>query len=328
MQSNNMYIGIDGGGTKTEIMMCDEKGVVVARCVGGSTNVKSRSEDAIKQTLKELFHDLFIQADVAYEHVTGVFVSSAGGDRIWDQQRWREWIYDVAPGIRGKIDVHNDAYGALASGTFSMEGTVLIAGTGSIAYSILDGKSRRVGGWGYLLGDEGSGYDLGRQALSKVAHMHDGLMERDQEFMEIILTSLQVESAADVITAVYEDDYPRRKIASLAEHVVILAQAGNATARHIVGKALRSLLELVDEIHSEDVPLVLSGGMFQSAFMRMAFGNLFTKKYPQPQAIIHPDVPPVVGALVCALLMGEEAVTSEVKENLQSSSRSLNRSFT
>nr|WP_272917087.1 BadF/BadG/BcrA/BcrD ATPase family protein [Pontibacillus yanchengensis] len=323
-----MYIGIDGGGSKTEAMMCDEKGVVVARTVGGSTNVKSRSTDAIKQTLKELFHDLFIQADVAYEHVTGVFVSSAGGDRLEDHERWQDWIYEVAPGIRGKMDVRNDAYGALASGTFSMEGTVLIAGTGSIAYSILDGESRRVGGWGYLLGDEGSGYDLGRQALSKVAHMHDGLMELDLEFMQIMLTSLQVDSAAEVITAVYEDDYPRRRIASLAEHVILLAQAGNATARQIIGEALRSLLELVDQVHSEDVPLVLSGGMFQSTFMRLAFCNLFEKKYPHHHAIIHPDVPPVVGALVCALLLGEETVTNEVKENLQSSSRSLNRSFT
>ncbi|KHE66961.1 BadF/BadG/BcrA/BcrD ATPase family protein, partial [Halobacillus sp. BBL2006] len=148
MQSSNSYfIGIDGGGTKTEAFLCDQHGRMMERTLTGSTNLKSRSEKEVYDSIKSMMARF--TNSLHKDNIKGIYVSTAGGDRIEDRTRWKKWIAEVFPDFSGFIVVNNDAYGALASGTFSMEGNVLIAGTGSIAYSVIFGESpQRIGGWG------------------------------------------------------------------------------------------------------------------------------------------------------------------------------------
>ncbi|KMM36864.1 N-acetylglucosamine kinase [Guptibacillus hwajinpoensis] len=324
MQSNKKYyIGIDGGGTKTVGLLCKEDGVILAQSTAGSTNLKSRSEHAVRSAVQNVIKEL--TTDLHVEQLERIFVSTAGGDREEDQLRWKKWINEALSDFRGFIVVKNDAYGALASGTFAMEGTVLIAGTGTIAYSISANATRRVGGWGYLFGDEGSGYDIGRQALRTVASMHDGREKRDETFIAEVLSFLKLRNATELITTIYEDPYPRMKIASLAQVVIQLAEQKNRQATTILNKALDHLMDLTKEIDGEDDKLVICGGLFQSDYFRRCFIEL-RKERKLVGEICYPTLSPAVGACICALISENQSITKQQKENLLSSHQTIDGS--
>ncbi|WP_181347205.1 BadF/BadG/BcrA/BcrD ATPase family protein [Thalassobacillus sp. CUG 92003] len=322
MPSNNgFYIGVDGGGTKTAALLCDETGRVIGASQSGSTSFKSRTESDIYANFQRLTTELMTDAELLADQVTGVFVSAAGGDRQEDKQRWSKMLTSVFSNLES-IEVKNDAFGALASGTFDIAGSVLIAGTGSIAYSTegLNSNAVRVGGWGYLFGDEGSGYDMGRQALSTLALMEDERVPFDSGFSEMVLNSLQVKKPENVITAVYESDYPRHTIASLARPVLDLAADRNTTARMIMNQTLRNLLDLVEAIAlkrpaSRAEPITIVGGLFQSDLFRLAFMKLMHKRQPS-RKVIYPKLPPVAGSLICALIQNGVPITADLKANL------------
>ncbi|TKD70885.1 N-acetylglucosamine kinase [Pseudalkalibacillus hwajinpoensis] len=317
MQSNKKYyIGIDGGGTKTVGLLCDDDGVIVAKSTAGSTNLKSREEVDVRSAIQHVVMEL---TDGLQDRVLeGIFVSTAGGDREEDQVRWKKWIKETLPFFTGYIEVKNDAYGALASGTYTTEGKVLIAGTGSIAYSISGDETRRVGGWGYLFGDDGSGYDIGRQALRMVAAMHDGTEKRDEVFVTEVLSFLQLTSASEMITAIYEDPYPRMKIASIAKVVILLAEQKNLPAMMIMNKAMEQLNELTKAIEGDDDKLVVCGGLFQSEFFRRSFAEMRNERKLMCE-VCYPLLSPAAGACICALISRGRAITDQQKENLLSS---------
>ncbi|WP_226655097.1 N-acetylglucosamine kinase [Guptibacillus hwajinpoensis] len=313
--NKKVYIGIDGGGTKTVGLICNQEGVILSKSVAGSTNVKSRPEEDVRAAIHHVISELML--GVKEGELSGVFVSTAGGDREEDQLRWRKWLTEVLPGYAGGLEVRNDAYGAMASGTFSMEGTVLIAGTGSIAYALDRSDSRRAGGWGYLFGDEGSGYDIGQHGLRTVAMMHDGRANVDEAFCREVLSFLNLKSAPEMITAIYEDPYARMKIASVAEVVIALAEKQNQTALGLVQHAFLKLSELIDAIEVRSGRLVVCGGLMQSPFFRKGFFEELRES--GVSNVFFPTLSPAVGACICALIVNGQSITEERKANLLSS---------
>src|SRR5699024_6065353 len=132
----------------------------------GSTNIQSISFNVIKYHFKNLIYALLNETDTQITELNSIFISSAGGDRAVDKNK-----------ILLALDfIDHDALAALASGSFGDSGMVLIAGTGSIAYNFSSDfkKISRVGGWGYIFGDEGSGFDIGRKAITSVLKQLDG----------------------------------------------------------------------------------------------------------------------------------------------------------
>ena len=312
--NKKVYMGIDGGGTKTVGLICNQDGVILSKSVAGSTNIKSRPEEEVRTAIHQVISELM--SGVKEGELSGVFVSTAGGDREEDQLRWKHWLMEVLPGFTGGLEVQNDAYGAMASGTYSMEGTVLIAGTGSIAYSLDVSGSRRVGGWGYLFGDEGSGYEIGQHALRTVAMMHDGRANVDEAFCREVLSFLTLKSAPEMITAIYEAPYARMKIASVAEVVITLAEKKNPTAMGLVQQAFQKLNELIEAIEVRSGRLVVCGGLMESPFFRKEFLEEVRKNGIN---VFFPTLSPAVGACICALIRNGEPITEERKANLQSS---------
>ena len=130
--SRELFIGFDGGGTKTVCIVGDESGNIVSLASGASTNLKSRPEEEVREVIHHLLSQVLHRTDV--NCVKGVYVSTAGGDRDEDRNRWKNWIFEY--GIKPEhLVVNNDAVGALAAGTKSLNGMVLIAGTGSNDHS-------------------------------------------------------------------------------------------------------------------------------------------------------------------------------------------------
>ncbi|SFL37011.1 BadF/BadG/BcrA/BcrD ATPase family protein [Paenibacillus sp. 1_12] len=149
------FIGIDGGGTKTACMIGDGLGNVLAVCYGASSSIKSNSREAVQEVLLSLIQQVLELSDSSVTQLKGVFLGLAGSDRPEDKVQILSLFEGKLP-ASVVITVHNDAITALSAGTWGEAGIVLISGTGSIAYGFVPEASVhvRVGGWGYLLGDE------------------------------------------------------------------------------------------------------------------------------------------------------------------------------
>lgn len=322
--NNELFIGFDGGGTKTICVIGDEFGNIIASAIGASTNLKSRSPEYVKEVIHELISKVIIRAKTTENKIKGIYVSTAGGDREEDRKRWQEWILEFGLNPE-QLVIANDAVGALAAGTKSKMGIVVIAGTGSICYSVENDnvKPIRVGGWGYLLGDEGSGYDIGIKALKTIVRVHDGRDQKNDAFTGYIIGKLGLDHAEQLVTYIYENEYPRKLIASVAKHVMSLAEQGEPRAVEIIEQAIDSLVEMVcsmadRDVKNKELSLVISGGLFHSAYFKRAFENKVRLK-GFDQEIILPTYPPVVGSYICALLQNGVAITDEVEQNINKS---------
>ncbi|EST54781.1 N-acetylglucosamine kinase [Brevibacillus panacihumi W25] len=300
MQSNKQrkrwVIGIDGGGTKTRAAIADTRGQVAAIMTGDASNPLSRPWTDVEQTLRELIEALLRSVEAGSEDVAALYLGLAGADRALVANQiasafGQEW--------QGRLFVDNDATAALYAGTWGEPGIVLIAGTGSIAYAIDRHEQRhRAGGWGYLLGDEGSGFDLGKQAVVAVLRAFDGRGEATS-LTEALLAHFAIRSPVDAIALIYGSPNPRKELADCSRLVEQAAQEGDAVAKRIIQHAAASLVELVLACQrqlDEPLPVVLAGGLLSA--------DTSLKRELEKKAsfeLCPPVVTPVVGALVAGM---------------------------
>lgn len=326
--NKEIILAIDGGGTKTDLVAGDTNGHILFMVSGPSTNLKSRPAAMVKEDLFRMLDSLFKKNEFSLDEIAGVSVAAAGGDRPEDQDKWKEWfdVYGIKPKI---MTIMNDCLAPLAAATKGKEGVVLVAGTGSIAYYFKeDGGTIRAGGWGYLLGDEGSGYDIGNQALRRVLKHHDRRRMKGDELSASVLEHFGLKHPMELITHIYEASYPRESIASLGKRVVELASKGNDDALDIMMAAICELEGLLSAIHEQDEDsmnssLVISGGLFQSAFFKQAFESSVRSK-GMIQPIIHPVYPPVIGAYMCALIDQKGCIPEKTETNIARSWQNAN----
>src|SRR5690625_5281192 len=148
-------IGIDGGGTKTVAVIANTAGEVKVSSLVGPTNPNVLSFAALKETINNLFHQLRDQAPDAISRVETVFAGISGAGTEEKQNTIKKILMENVPSST-YFQVVPDSINALYAGTFGKPGIVQIAGTGSITYGInRENKHWRIGGWGYLFGDEG-----------------------------------------------------------------------------------------------------------------------------------------------------------------------------
>src|SRR5687768_13904843 len=151
-------LGIDAGGTKTVCQLADENGEVLAEARRGGANLQAVGELEVEKVLHEVMEEALGDSEI---RPSAICLGIAGVDRQDDARVVREIMKRI--GYKARVLVVNDALVALEAGAPDRPGVVVIAGTGSIAYGRnSQGQAARAGGWGYMLGDEGSGYWIGR----------------------------------------------------------------------------------------------------------------------------------------------------------------------
>ena len=162
-------LGIDAGGTKTVCQLADDSGEVLAEARRGGANLQAIGELEVEKVLHDVMEEAIGDLDVS---PAAICLGIAGVDRPDDARVVRGIMKRI--GYKAKLLVVNDALVALEAGAPDQPGVVVIAGTGSIAYGRNDrNQAARAGGWGYMLGDEGSGYWIGRAALRAVLREAD-----------------------------------------------------------------------------------------------------------------------------------------------------------
>lgn len=247
-------IGLDIGGTKTRGVRF-ENGIPVRDESAGSSNVQNVTREQAAANLAELF------GMIGGGEIGQVYAGSGGIDTDEDAQALADLIAPHAPGA--KITVVHDSRLLLAAGGADT-GVAVIAGTGSAAWGKNgDGQEARAGGWGYLLGDEGSGYWLGREAVRhSLRRMNQGL-EPDL-LSRALLNACGVDEPGQLIALFHSPDTGRRYWAQQARLVVEAADAGDETSQALVVQAGRDLAGLAEQAVRQlglEGPVILGSGL-------------------------------------------------------------------
>ena len=259
-----VLIGFDAGGTKTVCQMVDAAGVLLAEARGPGANLQAVGELAVEKTL----HSLMTEVLAGGAAPAAICVGMAGVDRPGDTAIVRGILQRIGRGAR--ILIVNDALIALEAGAPGGPGVAVVAGTGSIAYGRdARGRAARAGGWGYVLGDEGSGYWIGRQALRAVVR------ETDRRGASTMLTAralthFGVTRPQELIREIYAGGVRPSAVASFASEVQAAFEAGDSAAIAILEAAARELVLSARSVvtrlalEGEVFRFVLAGGMFRA----------------------------------------------------------------
>lgn len=259
-----IILGVDGGGSRTLALVADAAGTILGAGEAGSCNHQSVGFAAATEAIQVAKRAALARAALAPDtRLAAACLGLAGAGRPEDQARFMEWAR--ARVLARRCLIVNDAELVLAAGAPEGWGVALISGTGSFCWARApNGRTARAGGWGYLLGDEGSGYDLAIQALRAAAQTADGRAQA-QQLLRAILDYWGLDEPARLIRHIYRPEMTRAEIARLSEVVLKLADARDAEALKIVNQAAAELGKLVTvvarKLELQNPSLAFAGGL-------------------------------------------------------------------
>jgi N-acetylglucosamine kinase-like BadF-type ATPase len=256
-------LGIDAGGTKTVCCLADGDGRVQGQARGGGANLQAEGELGVEKVL----HAVMDEAMRGRPHeVDAICLGIAGVDREGDGAVVRAIMRRI--GARSRVVVVNDALVALVAGVGEDPGVVIICGTGSIAYGRnAREQAARAGGWGHVLGDEGSGYWIGRRALRAVARAADGRGPATA-LTRHVLAHFALARPSDLVHEVYDRQLRHHALAQLARPVQQARDEGDEVATQILEQAAHELVRAARSVvgqlamKDEEFQFVLAGGVF------------------------------------------------------------------
>jgi glucosamine kinase len=290
-----IVIGIDGGGSKTHAIVADETGSSLGEATGPGSAVKPGEEDASADIIVEVARAALDKAGMSDVTPRVLCVGVAGAGR--EQARQALWQAIVSHDVAGDIVVHTDFGIALDDAFGDGPGVLLIAGTGSAAFGRSPaGSTGRCGGWGPIIGDEGSGTWIGRRALSIVSAAADG-RESQTALTGAILTAAELNEVAELIP--WAAAATREQIASLAPVVFSVAEGGDLRANAVISLAVEELMlhirALAQSLFGDDraaVPVALAGGlMTKGSTLRKRLEHRMRAAIPGAQVRPVPVVP-------------------------------------
>jgi N-acetylglucosamine kinase-like BadF-type ATPase len=289
-----ILLGVDAGGSHTRAVAVDGNGNLKAVAQAGCGNYQIIGLDRLEVLIAELVEKLGVSAD----HLG---LGLAGAGRVTERESIHERIRERF-GFRSTV-VATDAQVALTAAHAGAAGVIAISGTGSIVLGRdTQGRERRAGGWGSILGDDGSGHDIGLAALRAVLASRDG-SGATTTLSKSLLGAVNVTDWEQLIPAVQGSEISREEIAALSPVVFAAAKQGDAVAGEIVedaGSALgKQVAAVVRSLEiSGSVPLACVGGVFHE--IGLLWPHL-TAAVGRAGAAVHlcdPLLPPVLGAVL------------------------------
>lgn len=313
----NYVLGIDGGGSKTVCILMNDTHQIIGRGQAGAANYQTIGKAA---ALKSIEAAILQAANTALKSkdvitITAICLGLAGVGRVEDIEIVKSIIkelqnnqslpirWDLQP---SHIVICNDAFIALVGGIGHPVGIVVAVGTGSIVFGRnSQGETKRVGGWGYILGDEGSAYQIAIAGMQAALKAYDG-REKHTRLIEDFQQHLDLASIEDLIAVIYRQGWGVKQIAALAPIVDLAAASGDEVANHIIDDAVQELVKatstVMTTIFTPDVVLeiVTTGSVWQGRCkIHDRFTTAILQKYPQVK-VIFPRYEPAYGACLLA----------------------------
>lgn len=296
-------IGVDGGQTSTTAVVADESGCLLGIGHGGPANHihEPGGGERIRRSLSDAIRGALTMADLENARIAAACLGMTGGG----DEAMRALCAPLVPS--DTILFGQDTRIALYSVTFGRPGVVVISGTGAASYGLnACGDGASAGGWGYLMGDEGSGYWIALRALNACCRAHDSIGPPTQ-LLPLLLQHTETPDLRHLHRRVYSGALSRPDIAALSEVVGRAAAAGDATATRILRDAGRELALIVNAVivklalQQEPVTVGTVGGVFRAGrFVLRSFREAVKRVAPNAN-ITSARVPSAVGAALMAL---------------------------
>lgn len=319
-----MFLGVDGGGTKTAFCLVAEDGTVVAQVQGPSTDYFSVGIDLVGRVLHDGVKTICASAGTTPDQVRYAFFGlPTYGEASGDIATLDAAAHDALG--HDRFACGNDMVCSWAGSLGGADGINIVSGTGSICYGEREGRSARVGGWGELFGDEGSAYWIAIRGLGAFSRMSDGRLP-EGPLLALVRERLALTGdldAVDVVLNRWQGD--RSEIAALSTVVVTAAERGDRHAALILAEAARELAETVDTTRlrlgfsaGEPVPVSYSGGVFRAgrAILDGFRGEL--DRRCRSFELRDPLYPPHVGAAIYAAKRSGSALSDTALDRLRS----------
>lgn len=285
-------LGVDGGGTKTTVVVTDIKGNSIAESESGSSNYKSVGMEIVRENISIAILKAIKKVN-SFKKFTfkGACFGLSGNDFSEDRKIYRKIIFT------GKIKnylnpsktiICNDTRIGLAAGSGSKNGIIIISGTGSNCYGINEkGEEAKVNGWDYILADEGSGYEIGLKALKALIRSYDGRGENTL-LLKTILEDLKIKNVTELIKWAYSSSFLKEKIAAVAKTVCRTAKMKDRVSIRILKEeaqeAFLSIETVAEKLNlmEKEFDLVFVGSVFECEkyFKSVVMKNL-KDKFPK-----------------------------------------------
>lgn len=299
-----LIVGVDGGGTKTKVVVADEAGNELATATGGGSAARPGQTTQAAETIAQTVTEALAACERTGEVPRVLCAGLAGAGREPERMAVREALTRLE--VADHIIVEPDATIALQDAFADGAGILLVSGTGSSCFGRSPaGQFARCGGWGLNIGDEGSGAWIGRRALSIVAAAADG-REPDTALLPAVLTALELESSDGLVQwAAHADP---AALAKLCTPVVTVAATGDLRANSLLTMAAEELVThvraLARQLFTDEraaIPVALAGGLMEKgSFLRKLVEHRL--KSAVPGAVVRAEpVVPVRGAVQMAL---------------------------
>lgn len=294
--SEKVLIGIDGGGTHSTAVAAYPDGRIAAMAEGGGANFHNIGVEAVRRHLEEMVDALCGACGCECDEIC---VGMSALDAPADERTRALFAEGTLKPVQ--MDLQSDAYIALMGFTLGKPGVIVICGTGSMLLMLdSQGRQRAAGGWGYLLGDAGSGYTLAREGLLAVIDASEGTGPATL-LTEDALSYFNVQTPRGLIDRVYAPETTPDRLAGFARHVLARAKAGDGPAARILtdnmARLARSAAHLISDA-PEAGRIGLYGGIFaHSELARTLFTDAVKALAPDAK-ICRLEYPPELGALI------------------------------
>lgn len=298
-------LAIDGGGTKTIAVITDLKGNILASSRSQASNYQAIGKEVAKANLQTVMKEVInkvcgIETKILIDKVV---IALAGIDTEADQLFIKGLIEELCHQMDVKYNqliIENDALSALLGLTCNQPGAVLISGTGSIAFAHNGtGTVSRTGGWGHKVGDEGSGYWIGKEAIKAILKMEDG-RGSSTILKDKVLEKLQLFSIEELYNWVYGNQYSIDAVSELAILVDECRKKGDKVAKEILEKASEELFSLLLIVmlnaqieQAAGARIILQGGVLKhNLFIRQQLQKQLENQFPQC-LLVNADLEPI-----------------------------------
>ncbi|NME43563.1 ATPase [Faecalicoccus pleomorphus] len=315
---NNYFLGVDGGGTKTKFLVCDQEGHILSSSIQSTCHYLQCGFSGITEILNLGVKECCEKANIQPSMITNAFIACAGyGDIPEDSKQIYESVKRACKNMA--FQVGNDTDNAIAGSLCGQDGIHVISGTGSIGILKENDTYTRCGGWHHIFGgDEGSAYWISCKLIQEFTKQSDGRHKKDSLY-QYVKESLHLSKDSDILRLTVEDwNFDRKKVASLSKLVYDLAKSGNSSAQDIFTQAAQELAEIYITLQSlsksESTLASYSGGVFNAKeFVLLPLKKILsTHDIRLSDPIFSPDI----GSLILSF-QNHVILNNSIKQNLE-----------